>query len=290
MIELVKKYLFPFCLGIIQHYVGKKIIENKLTMIHLKITLVLTTCLALLACDHPEQIKKSQKDTDLITLAIQHSERPEKDVARDKTRLPGKVLNFFDIKKGDNVAELLASGGYYTELLSHCVGEQGKVYMHNNQKFYEFQTDKSVLERLSENRLSNVVRWDKELSDLQFPENSLDKLLMILVLHDFYWMEKDVDKVLIESFKALKPGGTLGIIDHRAETGTGSTHAEDMQGLHRIDKDFVIKTVVKQGFLFDAESDALSQPKDNLNKAFFSTELKGKATDRFMLRFIKPSL
>ena len=61
-----------------------------------------------------------------------------------------------------------------------------------------------------------------------------------------------------------------------------------MNGNHRIDKQYVIKTMLEQGFLFEQESNALANPKDNGTKAFFSPELKGKPTNRFMLRFKKP--
>ncbi len=255
-------------------------------MMHLKLTLIFLGSIVLAACDHPEQFKL--QNTGTVATAVGHPERPEADISRDKIRNPKKVLTFFDVKQGESIVELLAANGYYSELLSRCVGSSGKVYMQNNQKFYDFQTDKSVIERLADNRLANVIRWDKELTDLELRENSLDKFLMFLVLHDFYWMEQDVDQVIQEIYKTLKPGGMLGIIDHIAEAGTGNKHALDMHGIHRIDKEFVINTMVKHGFLFDAESDALRQPQDNHSKAFFSLELKGKPTDRFMLRFKKP--
>jgi predicted methyltransferase len=256
-------------------------------MNNLKLPLVIFFSLILAACEHPEQIRQKQAQAS-IDLAVSHPVRPNQDVKRDQIRNPSEVLKFFDIKKGDRVLELMASGGYYTELLSHCVGQSGTVFMQNNQQFYDFQTDKAVNARLMDNRLANVKRWDRELSDLKIADNSIDKLLMILVLHDFYWMEKDVTKIIQQSFNALKPGGTLGIVDHAAEEKTGITHARDMKGIHRIEQQHVIKTMVDNGFVFSGLSDALRQPNDDRTKAFFSLELKGKSTDRFMLRFTKP--
>ena len=258
----------------------------KLRMIRIPLIFALIVLLA--ACDHPEQLRQKHEVQDGIAKAVGHIDRPQLDIARDQIRSPEEVLAFFDIRHGESVAELLAAGGYYTELLSRCVGEKGKVYMQNNQKFYDFQTDKSVNERLTADRLANVVRWDKELSDLQFEAQSLDKFLMILVLHDFYWMESDVSVVIEQVYKSLKPGGVLGIIDHAAVAGSGVEHAKDMRGIHRIDKQFVIDTMLSVGFALDGESDVLAQPADDRSKAFFSAELKGKPTDRFMLRFKKP--
>jgi len=258
----------------------------------LKNSIVLFSSLFIFACDHPAQNQTQKMEsnnlTDITSQAIAHPDRPTLDLNRDPTRVPQKVLRYFDVRPGDKIAELLAADGYYTELFSRCVGDKGVVYMQNNQKFYDFQTDKSVIARLSENRLPNVLRWDKELTNLEFEENSLDKIFMILVLHDFYWMEKDVDRVIEQAFRSLKPGGVLGIIDHAAAAGTGNQHATDMQGIHRIDANFVKKTMLKNGFFFDGKSNVLSQANDDRSKAFFHPSLKGKPTDRFMMRFKKP--
>lgn len=261
---------------------------TKANFITAKLVVLLFSSILLVACDHPEKRKISNASSNLITAAVTHPSRPETDIARDIIRTPDKVLEFFDIQQGETVVEILAANGYYIELLSRCVGDTGKVYMQNNQKFYDFQTDKTVVERLAGNRLSNVVRWDKELTDLQLEKSSLDKFFMILVLHDLYWMEEDVNLVIQEIYRSLKPGGILGIIDHQAKSGTGIQHAKDMRGLHRIDKDYVIKSMLENGFLLENESYLLSHPEDDRSKAFFSTDLKGKPTDRFMLRFKKP--
>jgi len=252
----------------------------------LKIGFILCISFIVTACEHPEDARNNNSSN--LQTSINHPERPSIDVKRDKTRVPHKVLDFFNIKRGDHVLELLAANGYYSELLSRCVGKNGRVYLQNNQKFFDFQTDKLVVERLIHNRLPNVVRLDSELSNISVEANSIDKLLMILVLHDFYWMENDVNEVLSQSYQALKPGGILGIIDHAAEVGSGNKHAIDMQGIHRIDKAFVIDSMLQHGFILDAESDALANTNDDGTKAFFSPELKGKPTNRFMLRFKKP--
>ena len=255
---------------------------------HSKRVMAIALSLLVVSCDHPEKINlRETLILIFIASAVSHPSRPVIDVKRDNIRNPLKVLKFFDVKQGDHIVEILAANGYYVELLSRCVGQSGKVYMQNNQKFYDFQTDKSVVERLADNRLKNVIRWDKELSDLQLEDDSLDKVLMILVLHDLYWMETDVDRIIRKIHSSLKPGGVLGIIDHAAKSGTGNLKALDMKGIHRIDKQFVIDTMLKHGFALDAESNALEQIADDRSKAFFSPELKGKPTDRFMLRFKK---
>jgi predicted methyltransferase len=53
--------------------------------------------------------------------------RPAEDVARDADRKPAETLAFFDVKPGEVVFEFVAGGGYFTELLSHTVGDTGRV-------------------------------------------------------------------------------------------------------------------------------------------------------------------
>ena len=69
--------------------------------------------------------------------AMQSSDRSEADKTRDGNRKPDKVMQFFGIEPGMTVLEILASGGYYTEVLSHRVGDTGKVYAQNNKFILE---------------------------------------------------------------------------------------------------------------------------------------------------------
>ena len=87
-------------------------------------------------------------------------------------------------------------------------------------------------------------------------------------------------------FKALKPGGLYGVVDHHALQGTGLKHCED---LHRIDAETVIEQVTAAGFVFEAESDCLANPEDTHD--WFIWKERGTysdTTDRFVFRFRKP--
>ena len=114
---------------------------------------------------------------------------------------------------------------------------------------------------------------------------------MILAYHDVYysnpkegWPKLDGPGLLAELYQALKPGGTLGIVDHHAEAGapreTGGT-------LHRIDPSLVIADLTSSGFELEEKSDALRNMSDDHRRTVFDPELRGR-TDRFMLRFRKP--
>ena len=224
-----------------------------------------------------------------VYTAINHPDRPESDRQRDRKRKPAEVLEFLGVQPGMKVLEMLAANGYYIEILSRVLGEQGELYSHNNRMYYEFQSDKFVKARLKDNRLPNVIRWDRELNDLQLPANYFDRVFMMLVFHDFYWSDDDPAVILAQVYEALKPGGVLAIVDHAALPGSGAQAAEKMHGLHRVEEALVKQTVLKAGFVPDGESDLLRNPDDPRDKPFFDPSLKDSATDRFVLRFKKPA-
>ncbi len=231
-----------------------------------------------------------------IQAAIDSPDRPAADKQRDEGRRPAIVLQFFGIRPGQTLLEYIATGGNTAELLARVVGPKGKVYMQNSPDFYKGPpgpdgktATQRVEERLANNRLPNLVRLDKPLDDLGLPPDSLDGAVMNLVFHDMFWITDDhVEPILKNLFATLKPGGFVGVVDHAAPAGTGAEYAKKRDGQHRIDEAYVKKVFKDAGFVFVKESDALRNPADDRQKAFFAPEMKGKVTDRFMLLFRKP--
>jgi predicted methyltransferase len=225
-----------------------------------------------------------------IQAAIDSPDRPAKDRTRDLNRHYGEMLEFFGVRPGQTLLELFAAGGTTAEVLSRAVGPEGKVYAQNPDFFYQRFGKQGMDDRLANNRLPNVIRLDKPLNDMGLPPSSLDGAVANMVLHDFFWLSQDVPDVLKDVYTALKPGGWFGIVDHAAPAGTGARDALDRdKGPHRIDEDYVKKVVTEAGFVLDSSSDALRNPADDRTKPFFDESLRGKPTDRFMLKFRKPA-
>lgn len=224
-----------------------------------------------------------------IQAAVDSPDRPAKDRTRDANRHYAELLEFFGVRPGMTVLELFAAGGNTAEVLARAVGPQGKVYMQNPPWYYERAGRKSVEERLANNRLPNVVRLDKSLNELGLRASSVDGAVMNLVFHDMFWLAEDVPDVLRDLYTALRPGGFVGVVDHAAPEGTGAEFAKDRDnGPHRIDEDFARRMFLDAGFVLEAESDVLRNRDDDRQKPFFAPEMKGKTTDRFVLRFRKP--
>ena len=221
-----------------------------------------------------------------LTTALANAGRSEGDRARDAGRKPAEIVSFLGIKPGMTVMDLIAAGGYYTEVLSVAVGPQGTVYAQNPKAVLEFRegaNDKALTARLADNRLANVQRMDKEIRDLGLAPQTLDAAFTALNFHDVYnrgGAEATAGMLAVVS-AALKPGGVLGIIDH-----VGNPDA-DNAALHRIQEELVVKAVTDAGFVVEAKSDILRNSTDNHTLPVFGPEIRGK-TDRFVLRLRKP--
>jgi predicted methyltransferase len=220
-----------------------------------------------------------------ITSAINSPERPAADKALDAGRRPDQILAFYGIKPGMKVADIFAGGGYMTELYARIVGPSGTVYSQNGPFPEQFKKiGDQWEERLKEPALKNVVKVSKPFDApdlLPVPPDSLDAVIIHLNYHDLVGFKLNRENVNAAVFKALKPGGIYGIVDHSAVAGTGDTQTTT---LHRIDEDFLIKDVEKAGFKLAGASSALRHPEDDRTWLVFKH--RGE-TDRFMLKFTK---
>lgn len=222
---------------------------------------------------------------DPITAAVQHSDRLASDLERDAERQPGRILDFFDIKPGMHVADVMAGDGYYTEILSRAVGVQGKVYCQNTAIPLKVFADKPLSERLKDGRLPNVVRLDTEFADSGLPED-LDAAILIRFYHDFGWQEVDRAAFNTLMFQSIKPGGVFGVVDHHAKKGAG---IEEGRRLHRVEASFLRTEVEAAGFVLEAESYVLTDPEDAMDWSIFDPEHAGRdTTSRFVYLFRKP--
>jgi len=238
----------------------------------------------------PVASDSAEPDVSIYAAAIDSATRPEEDRASDAGRQPAAVLEFFGVQPGNVVLEMWAGGGYYTDLLAHVVGENGKVVAHANTPLLNFAGEAHT-KRHADSRLPNTAILVAENNELALEADSFDVATIILNYHDLYWSSEeygwdqiDIPAFHAELFKGIRPGGILGIVDHQAASGspgeTGTT-------LHRIDSAIVIAELTAAGFVLDGESDALRNAEDDHSKGVFDPEIRGK-TDRYVLRFRKP--
>ena len=223
-----------------------------------------------------------------IRAAVDAADRTQDDRALDAGRKPDQMLAFFGIQPGMRVAEIGAGGGYTSELLSRVVGPKGKVYAQNSPFILEKFANVPWTARLSKPILANVVRVDREFDDPLPPEaTDLDAVLMVLFYHDTVWLGADRDKMNQAIFKALKPGGVYGIVDHSAIPGSGLS---GVKTVHRIDEKTVLEEVERNGFQLVEEASFLRNPSDTRDWSDSPREAGARrgTSDRFVLKFKKP--
>jgi len=208
--------------------------------------------------------------------------RLSEDIQNDKQRQPLEVLNFTEIKPGMKVLDLLGGGGYYTELFNYIVGDAGKVYIQNNSLFLRF-SGKALEARIKNSRLKNTIRIDSEFAKMDLPTD-IDMIFIGLSYHDIYVLrddpviQADRNEFFQQITASLKPGGSLIIIDHAAEPGTGKSKTTS---LHRIDEEWAKKDIESAGFEFIKSIDTLRNPNDNYQLDIWKKEVIYK-TDRFI--------
>ena len=220
--------------------------------------------------------------------AIAAPDRSVDDRKLDAGRKPGEVLAFFRVAPGQKIGELVAGGGYTSELLARTVGDQGKVFSQNTKEMLDRFARKPWTERIAKPIMKNVVSIEQPLETPLPPEaKDLDAVITVLNYHDTVWMKVDRAKMNAAVFAALKSGGVYGIVDSSAKEGTLE---RDAQTLHRIDEDLVKQEVRAAGFQLDSESDVLRNPADtrDWNSSPKAAGERRGTSDRFVLRFIKP--
>ncbi len=221
-----------------------------------------------------------------IERAVKDPSRPERHVTRDPDRRPAEILALAGIMPGQMVAEIAAAGGYYTALLSRVVGDEGMVFAIDPKLIFDTFPDarQGFQSYSAEDPRSNVEYSVQRLDEFTVPAK-LDSIFMVLYYHDTYWTGEDRDEMNRRFFEALRPGGTLFVLDHNAVAGSDTSVTRE---LHRMDQSLVVPEVGKAGFELIGEYDLLRNSDDPLTASVFDTAWRGK-TDRFIYLFRKPA-
>ncbi len=243
---------------------------------------------AAIALSSPIAAKQTKPD---IAAAVTAPGRPADDVKLDEGRKPVEVLTFMGLRSGDQVADIMAGNGYYTEIMARAVGSKGHVTAYDPKQFADGDDKAAAAWTALIARQSNVTHTTYPFEAFAAPANSYDFVMIHLDYHDLYWESEkfkipkaDPASFVATLYKSVKPGGTVAVIDHVALPG--DTRAT-VDKLHRIDPETVKADFLKAGFILDGESDLLRNKTDDHTLLVFNPAVRGK-TDRFSFRFRKP--
>ncbi|MHA7819520.1 MAG: class I SAM-dependent methyltransferase [Erythrobacter sp.] len=242
--------------------------------------------------EHGEHTGHAQHDasTHAIHMAVANTDRPEAARALDEGRKPAEVLAFLGLKPGMTAADLMTASGYWAEIMGHVVGEDGAVIGYQPDGWLTDEEATSAWAALEAR--TPAVSQSRYPFDQFAPEaESLDFAIVNLSYHDLYWESErfsiprtDPAAYVAALYAGMKPGGIVGVIDHRG--GEGDTR-EVVDATHRIHPDVVRADFEAAGFELAGTSDLLANPQDDVTMGVFAPEIRGK-TDRFVLRFVKP--
>jgi predicted methyltransferase len=220
-----------------------------------------------------------------VTAAVADAARPAADKARDANRKPAEMLDFAGVKRGDEVADFLAGGGYFTRIFSKAVGPQGKVYAIANPPRPDATAPPAIRAVAADPTYGNITLLETGPGAFKLPEQ-VDVFWTSQNYHDLFARSRGLDIAKVDKmiFDSLKPGGVLIVLDHAAAPGTP---IDPDDKLHRIDPAAVRKQLESSGFQFVGESKVLRNPADDHSKAVFDPTIRGN-TDQFIYKFRRP--
>lgn len=225
---------------------------------------------------------------------------------RDQYRHPVETLQFFGLKPEMTVVELVPGGGWYFEILAPLLNEKGHYIGTIPPKGVNDYYDKYIVKTNAYMKAHPELEGKAKLVEFNppkmvelAPENSVDMVLTFRNVHN--WSSNgNQQAVFAAAFKALKPGGVFGVVDHRANPKAKSVKGDNG---YLLEKD-VINWAQKAGFKLDAKSEINANAKDTKDHPDGVWALppslrhgdKDKEkylaigeSDRMTLRFVKPA-
>lgn len=265
-----------------------------------RIALSAAACLALLI-GQPASGQLTAPQASALDAALAAPTRTPANAARDKYRNPKATLTYFGVEPTDTVVELWPGGGWYTEILAPYLSSGGALYLVPPTGRY----DERIRTKISGNPVYQKVQVTtfNPGEPTTIASGSADVVLTFRNVHS--WLDEGgapiADQVFAEAFRVLKPGGTLGVVEHRLP--------ESADNARQLTSGYVKVSTVRQlaeaaGFQFAGSSEINANPKDTADHPEGVWTLppnlrlgdKGREkylaigeSDRMTLRFVKPN-
>ena len=248
-----------------------------------------SAALALALIAGPLAAKTAPPPTVAAAVANTAARTPD-NVKLDESRKPAEILGYFGLRRGMQVLDMFGANKYWSEIMAPAVGPKGHVTVWAPTQFL---TDKNrgPFEEFAA-RQENVSLISSPFEAPNLPRKAFDFAIINLDYHDVYWtnpdrkiVRMDPDAWLKTLYAAMRPGATVGIVDHVANPNTDARAT--VEKLHRIDPEVVKADFKRAGFVLVGTSDLLRNPADDHSLLVFDPKIRGK-TDRAVFKFRKP--
>lgn len=218
------------------------------------------------------------------------ADRSPDNVKLDASRKPAEVLQYLGLKPGMHVLDLFGANAYWAEMMAPVVGPKGSDTVWEPTQFYSDKNKASFAAFMAKH--PNVTIVSSAFEAPKLPVNTADFVILNENYHDTYWQSDkygiprmDPSAFLNAVYAAMKPGATIGVIDHVANPNS-DTRAT-VENYHRIDPNVVKADFRQAGFVFLGSSNALRNRPDDHQIEVHDPKIRG-ATDRFIFKFKKP--
>ncbi len=191
------------------------------------------------------------------------------DAVRDSARHPAETLKFFGLTPNMTVVEIWPGGGWYTNIVNPIVNQKGQFYAAHFHPFegapgYYSRSLESFKEKAKTEPLYKglkVTEFHHTKAHDIAPANSADMVLTFRNVHNWYMGEGEegVEMAFQAFYKALKPGGVLGVVEHRMPE---KFDQEVSKRSGYMKQSFVVAAAEKAGFELVATSEINANPKD----------------------------
>lgn len=193
--------------------------------------------------------------------------------ARDVYRHPVECLTFWGLRPGMTVLEIQPGGGWWTSILApYAQRTGGKLFVTGadlanpelSERSRKAREDFAARWAAKPDLYGTVgfVNWGPKSAPL--PANTFDFILTARSVHNWMSTPGWVDKVFKDFYGALKPGGILGVEEHRANPGAQDPKAESGY----VTEAYVIEAAERAGFKLAAKSEIDANPKDTKDHPF----------------------
>ena len=244
-----------------------------------------------------------------LDAALKAQTRSENNIQRDVYRHPKQTLAFFDISPEQTVVEIWPGAGWYSEILAPYLHDKGTYYAAHfpaqTQSGFFQKSRAQFQQKLKTNPAYEkviITEFEPASASEIAPANSADLVLTFRNLHN--WYIGGSDEAAISAFKtfykALKPGGVLGVVDHQMPENLDQ-NANKKSGYVKMSQ--AISWALQAGFILEASSEVNANEKDSaehpkgvwtlppslrLGDEDKQTYLAIGESDRFTLKFRKP--
>ncbi|PKH29997.1 methyltransferase [Shewanella sp. ALD9] len=215
----------------------------------------------------PDKKVTAPQVSSALAKAVASEFRTADNKLRDQYRHPAETLAFFDIKPEQTVIELWPGGGWYAEILAPYLAEKGQYVAANFETNPATDTNQSAYYKSAGLKFEKWVNDNKaSVGNVQFvtldppakfslgKDNSADHVLTFRNLHNWA-MKGELEGVFKAAHDVLKVGGSLGIVEHRANIGMAAESGY-------MDQNQMVELANKYGFELTGSSEVNANPKD----------------------------